>query len=204
MQDVACLWEQRGIPATCRVLLHIKGLLWCGKGVQRYGSAENRRIFENAAKRKKYDPGTICRNYGVSNRSVSRWETGTNLPDLDILIQLADYYGVELREILDGERSVQSTDREMEETVRKVADYSNREKMLFTKRTHYLFIAGVIAFGIYMILDIRGLTEAVVCEEIASAALGLVLGTLLIGVLFTSRYMAKIRAFKRRLLKRDL
>ena len=95
-------------------------------------------------------------------------------------------------------------DREMEETVRKVADYSNREKMLFTKRTHYLFIAGVIAFGIYMILDIRGLTEAVVYEEIASAALGLVLGTLLIGVLFTSRYMAKIRAFKRRLLKRDL
>lgn len=141
---------------------------------------------------------------GVSNRSVSRWETGTNLPDLDILIQIADYYGVELREILDGERSVQSTGREMEEMVRKVADYSNREKMLFTKRTHYLFIAGVIAFGIYMILDIRGLTEAVVYEEIASAALGLVLGTLLIGVLFTSRYMAKIRAFKRRLLKRDL
>ena len=40
---------------------------------------------------------------GVTNRSVSRWENGSNLPDLDILIEMADYYDVELRELLDGE-----------------------------------------------------------------------------------------------------
>lgn len=40
---------------------------------------------------------------GVSGRTVSRWETGSNMPDLDILIQIADYYEVEIREILDGE-----------------------------------------------------------------------------------------------------
>lgn len=40
----------------------------------------------------------------VTNRSVSRWENGVNLPDLPTLIQLADFYGVELRELLDGER----------------------------------------------------------------------------------------------------
>ena len=37
----------------------------------------------------------------VTNRSVSRWENGVNLPDLPTLIQLADFYGVELRELLD-------------------------------------------------------------------------------------------------------
>lgn len=40
----------------------------------------------------------------VSRRSVSRWETGSNLPDVDILIEMADYYEVDLREIMDGER----------------------------------------------------------------------------------------------------
>ena len=40
----------------------------------------------------------------VSNRTVSRWENGNNMPDLDILIELSDFYEVELREILDGER----------------------------------------------------------------------------------------------------
>ena len=29
---------------------------------------------------------------GVSRRTVSRWETGSNMPDLDIIVLLADYY----------------------------------------------------------------------------------------------------------------
>ena len=43
----------------------------------------------------------------VSSRSVSRWETGNNLPGLDILIQLSKYYGVQLIEILEGEKMAQ-------------------------------------------------------------------------------------------------
>ncbi|MFR9236402.1 MAG: helix-turn-helix domain-containing protein, partial [Eisenbergiella massiliensis] len=30
----------------------------------------------------------------VSDRTVSRWETGSNLPSLDILIRISDYYNV--------------------------------------------------------------------------------------------------------------
>ena len=41
---------------------------------------------------------------GVSGRTVSRWETGTNLPDLSILVQISEYYDVEIKEILNGER----------------------------------------------------------------------------------------------------
>ncbi len=40
---------------------------------------------------------------GVSGRTVSRWETGTNLPDLSILVQISEYYNVEIGEILNGE-----------------------------------------------------------------------------------------------------
>ena len=40
----------------------------------------------------------------VSRRTVSRWETGSNMPDLDILIDISEFYDVDLREILDGER----------------------------------------------------------------------------------------------------
>ncbi len=42
--------------------------------------------------------------FGVAGRTVSRWETGINMPDLDVIIQLADYYGVEIRELFNGER----------------------------------------------------------------------------------------------------
>ena len=44
----------------------------------------------------------VAEVFGVSGRTVSRWETGTNMPDLSILIQIADYYDVDLKEILNG------------------------------------------------------------------------------------------------------
>ena len=56
------------------------------------------------------------------------------MPDLDILIQIADYYEVEIREILDGERKGGNMNKELEDTVLKVADYSNHEKQKVTRR----------------------------------------------------------------------
>lgn len=77
----------------------------------------------------------------VSGRTVSRWETGSNMPDLSILIQIADYYDVEIKEILDGERKSENMDKELKETLFKVADYAEMEKQKAAK-------AGNAAFGI--------------------------------------------------------
>ena len=46
----------------------------------------------------------LAEEFNVSRRTVSRWETGKNMPDLDILIGMSDFFEVDLREILDGER----------------------------------------------------------------------------------------------------
>ena len=53
----------------------------------------------------------------VSRRTVSRWETGNNLPDLSILVELADLYDVDLREIFDGERKSETMDKDLKETI---------------------------------------------------------------------------------------
>ena len=55
-------------------------------------------------------------------------ETGTNMPDLDILVEMSDYFNVDLRELLDGERRSEKMNEELKDTVLKVADYSNSEK----------------------------------------------------------------------------
>lgn len=139
---------------------------------------------------------------GVSNRSISRWENGINMPDFDLVIEIANYYEISIDELLDGERKDDMIDKKHQETLLKVADYSNNEKIVFSRRLNLLFILGVIAFLVYMFLDIRGLTSVGVYEDIASFALGLVFGMLLVGVLYTSRYITKIKAFKQRLLGR--
>ena len=46
----------------------------------------------------------LAEQMGVSRRTVSRWETGNNLPDLSVIVELADFYDVDLNEIFRGER----------------------------------------------------------------------------------------------------
>ncbi len=140
---------------------------------------------------------------GVSNRSVSRWENGVNMPDFDLLMQIAEYFDVHIEEILDGERKTPISEKETKNTLLKVADYSTNENIIFSKRLNYIFLMGLAAYIVYMLIDIQNLTALPLYDNIASFALGLVLGVLLVGALYTSRYISKIKAFKMRLLKRD-
>ena len=141
---------------------------------------------------------------GVSGRTVSRWETGSNMPDLDVLIQIADYYEVEIREILDGERKGEKMNKEMEDTVLKVADYSNHEKKRMAGRMSLLFGCGLIAFTVYLVMEYMGVADVKgIQEDVASAALGFAYGIMIAGVLYTSGCLLKFKAFKKRLLKKN-
>lgn len=138
---------------------------------------------------------------GVSHRSVSRWETGRNLPDLDILIELADDYDVDLRELLDGERKSEKMDKELTEAVLKVADYSNEEKQRLVKVIHWLFIAGIVSFIVFISLLFLEPKEPTFIYEFAQGfTMGIPLGMVIVGAIMTSKYTGKIREFKKRIL----
>ena len=90
----------------------------------------------------------------VSNRTVSRWETGSNLPDIEILIELSDYYDVDLREILDGERKGENNmDKDLKDTVIKVADYKDEEKKKFLKYINVVLIVAFILGTVNMVIN---------------------------------------------------
>ena len=91
-------------------------------------------------------------------------------------------------------------DKKTEETILKVADYKNDEKLILSKRMRVLFLLGIGALLVYLFLEQQGLSSAGVYEDIASVALGLVLGILMGGVLYTTPYIWKIKAFKQRVL----
>lgn len=142
----------------------------------------------------------------VTNRSISRWENGVNMPDFDLVIEIADYYDVSIEEILDGERKKEMLDNDTKEKLLKVADYESNEKHRFSKRICGLFVLAVLAFVIYSILIFTGLDAKDRYEDIASCALGFVGGVLIVGALYTSGYLARIKALKKRLishLKKD-
>lgn len=140
----------------------------------------------------------LAEKFNVSRRTVSRWETGSNMPGLDILIGISECYDVALRELLDGERKSEKMNKEMEETVLKVADYSNEEKQKLTRRMHLLFIGGLAAAIIYMVLVFTNRAD----NFIGGLCLGITFGMMILGVIMTSRYASKIRAFKMKFLHR--
>ena len=128
----------------------------------------------------------------VTNRSVSRWENGVNLPDLPTLIQLADFYGVELRELLDGERkpdamNTPETKSATEETARKVADYSNDVMEKVTHRFHYMYLISIATVLIYLVMNHFDFSGSPVLQAIQGACLGIGLGMLVVGAIFTSK-----------------
>lgn len=83
---------------------------------------------------------------GVAGRTVSRWETASNMPDLSMLVQIAEFYDVDISEIIEGERKIETASKEQKEILVKMSDYSNhKEKMLLRKLITVITI-GIVAW----------------------------------------------------------
>lgn len=91
----------------------------------------------------------LAEKFGVSSRSVSRWENGNTMPELGILLELADFYDVDIKEIIDGERKSEIMEKETKDTLTKVADYAKTEKKMTVRRKCVLtLISAVVAIAI--------------------------------------------------------
>ena len=171
------------------------------KGGVIYESKKVGHFLKELRNEKKLIQEELAEKLRVSNRSISRWENGVTMPDFVLIIEIAKYYDIEIKEILDGERS-DSMNRQDEELMLKIADYNNNERDSFSKRMSIMFIVAIIGMAVYMIIDIFGLAQTQPYEAIVNMALGFVIGTLLTGFLYTRRYMYKIKAYKMRLFKK--
>jgi len=69
----------------------------------------------------------------VSSKTVSRWETGNNMPDISLLIELADFYEVDIREMVNGERNSEMITEETRDLLNTVAAYTDAEKKKILK-----------------------------------------------------------------------
>ena len=92
---------------------------------------------------------TLGEMLGVTNKTVSRWETGNYMPPVDMLLRLSELYGVSINELLSGrmlvetefrsaaEENLTATLRESSFTVKERMDYF-RNKWLKEHRASLL------------------------------------------------------------------
>ena len=109
-------------------------------------------FLRDLRKEKELTQEQLAEKFGVSSRSVSRWENGNTMPELGILVELADYYEVDIKEIIDGERKSEIVEKEEKETLRKVADYADLEKKLVVKRKCIVTFVGTLMFALCIMI----------------------------------------------------
>lgn len=131
---------------------------------------------------------------GVSGRTVSRWETGNNMPDISLLISIAEYFEVSIPEIINGERKSENMREEVREVAETMSDYASVEKETIIKNIRTHSILGTGAMAVYMILE---LTNAVsmgkAFELISIYAQTLIYVAMVMILVHTTGLLTKIR-----------
>jgi hypothetical protein len=93
--------------------------------------------------------------------------------------------------------------QELEETVLKAVDYTNSETEQYIKRVHWLLLVGAVLWFVYQLIIHTSLVDNNVISAISDFSEGAAYGTVICGIIITSRYGQRIKAFKQRLLKRQ-
>ena len=131
---------------------------------------------------------------GVSGRSVSRWETGINMPDISLLVEIAEFYDVSISEIIDGERKSEKMNEEVKETALKLSDYTETTNKTIRKKLFFLTIIALIGMIAFVTIEALGLdTPNSIYENIAGYGLGLNFGILIVIAMYLSGILTKIK-----------
>ena len=146
----------------------------------------------------------LAEHFYISSRTVSRWETGSNMPDVSMLIDLADFYDVDIREIIDGERKSENMDNEMKDTLKKIAEYAAEERQKRHERLR-IFLAGSIVlgfvcrmlFGSEFVGRFYGVVPEDICNNITSFTSGLAVAALALYMLHQLGAFDKIGLWKK-------
>ena len=97
----------------------------------------------------------LAERFNVSSRSVSRWENGNTMPDISIMIELADFYDIDIRDLLRGERKSENMEEDLKETLVMVADYTEAEKAKILKKVYIcgqgMLITSVASMIVYFL-----------------------------------------------------
>ena len=140
----------------------------------------------------------LAEQFNVSRRSVSRWETGTNMPDISLLVEIAEFFDVSIPEIINGERKSEVMNEEVKEVADKLSDYASAEKETILKNIRSQSIMGTVALIIYCVIELSGaMSYNIVLEKIASYCETLALVTVIMIMAHTTGLIHKIQRRKK-------
>lgn len=144
----------------------------------------------------------FAENLNVSGRTVSRWETGVNMPDISLLVDIAEFFNVSIPEIINGERKSEIMEKEVKEVAEAMSNYAGAEKSVILKRVKLTSIIGLISLVIGLVMEAINYDSMIpIYECMKETCLGFGVGALATMVLYTTGILEKIKNRKSKQMK---
>lgn len=109
-------------------------------------------FLQSLRKEKGITQNGLAEYFGISNKTVSKWECGDALPEIPLLKGIAEYYGVTVDEILNGERNnisnEQNDSNDAKELKKGKKNIFNLGSLISLSFNFMMFIIGIsVGFG---------------------------------------------------------
>ena len=178
----------------CRVISDSPGVFCNWKGGNGLDQKKIGSFLRELRKEQGITQEQFAEKLGVSARTISRWETGSNMPDISLLSDIADYYDVSIPEIIAGERKSDEMNEEVKKVADAMSDYAGEEKAKLVKSIRNLSIIGLIALIVYMLLGETGAYEKHTLLRYAYGySEALIYVTVVMFPLYTTGLLSKLR-----------
>ena len=108
------------------------------------------KFIANCRKEKNITQAILAEKLGVTDRSISNWENGKNMPDLSLFKPLCEILGITINELLSGERLDKETYQErFEENIVNTIDYSAKKVNKYNGTISLI----IIVFGLFIMIS---------------------------------------------------
>ena len=102
------------------------------------------KFISSCRKDKGFTQMQLAEKLNISNRAVSKWETGKSIPDVSIMLELCEILGITVNELLSGERiaTMEDYQKKAEQNMVDLQDKkAQAQKSLFRVNLIWLIIA---------------------------------------------------------------
>ena len=146
------------------------------------------KFISKKRKEKNLTQEQLAEKLGVSNKTISKWETGKCMPDYGIVKELCEELGITIAELMDGEESEEKS----------VRAYDDEQIMDLLRRTQELEKQKNLLYGILLIvmgIALQALSHTFGGTNVKDFFSGLFLGVsiaeMLVGVYVLGRSIAE-------------
>lgn len=145
------------------------------------------KFISQKRKEKNLTQEQLAERLGVSNKTISKWETGKCMPDYAVVKSLCDELEITIAELMDGEETEEKS----------VRAYNEEQVMDLLKRTQELEKQKNLLYGILLVvmgIALQALSHTLGGSDVKDFFSGLLLGLsiveMLVGIHVVGRSMA--------------